>query len=594
MSEVINCLRCKNPVQPGVDTCPHCGETITEFQRTYASRLIDGKYQIIERLGIGGMGEIFKVVHIHLSEQRVIKIMRATIATDDEAMQRFLHEARLATMIKHRDLAMLYDFATLEDGSYYMVWEFIDGTNIQRWVAKNGPMPPRVALEVAIQSLQGLQALHQMGVIHRDISPENIMITLDHQEKLLCKVIDFGIAKQLSDEGTGQGLTQTGMFLGKLKYASPEQAGFLKEGETLDARSDLYSFGIVLYEMLAGRAPFLSTNPQSYILKHATEKPEPISKINPAVNIPKSLEDVVLKSLEKDRDNRQKDAQEYINELIALRDLIAPDEKYGVGDSMVTLADQKTIQDVIAQATQQATQAGRTVAGQPRTQPSPMGGGDATVVEHLAGGPATQATVVERLGGSEPTMITRSDVATPTMATAVGNEAAPTVVERKMSPPTGGSAATVSDRFAAPEKKSKAPLAIGAVVVVVLLVVGGWYATRKLAEPTIPPEVPTTTPAGINAGAGQGILLTSTPYGALEDIVNADTDEKVDLSNLTDKTIPLRLPLAAGRYKLTLSDPDGRLDNRIATVQGGQFEIVHVEFQRPDIDKLVDDILERQ
>src|SRR5438128_1893120 len=308
----ITCLRCKEAIDSQYDQCPHCGERVTLFQRTYSSRLLDGKYQILDRLGIGGMGEIFKVRHIHLNELRVIKIMRPNVASDDQGLQRFLQEARTSTSIKHKNLAMLYDFATLEDGSYYMVWEFIDGTNIQKWIAQNGPVPPRLAVEMSIQALNGLEHLHSMGLIHRDISPENIMLSQDHHGKLLVKVIDFGIAKQLGEGGeSGQGLTQTGMFLGKLKYASPEQAGYLKEGEHIDPRSDLYSFGIVMYEMLAGRAPFQATNPHGYILKHVTEKPLPISQLNPEVNIPPQLEAIVLRSLEKNRNQRLATAAEF-------------------------------------------------------------------------------------------------------------------------------------------------------------------------------------------------------------------------------------------------------------------------------------------
>src|SRR5215212_4945439 len=300
----INCLRCKNPIDSQLEQCPTCGERVTMFQRTYSTRLLDGKYQIIDRLGIGGMGEIFKVRHIHLNELRVIKIMRPNVAADDQGLQRFLQEARTSTMIKHKNLAMLYDFAQLEDGSYYMVWEFIDGTNIQRWIGQTGALPPRLTVEIAIQALQGLDHLHSMGLIHRDISPENIMLSQDNRGKLLVKVIDFGIAKQLAEGEGGQGLTQTGMFLGKLKYASPEQAGFLKDGEHLDPRSDLYSFGILMYEMLAGRAPFQATNPQGYILKHVTERPAPIAELNPAVRVPPSLEAIILRALEKSRDAR--------------------------------------------------------------------------------------------------------------------------------------------------------------------------------------------------------------------------------------------------------------------------------------------------
>src|SRR5947207_5027814 len=343
----INCLRCKEPIDSQLDQCPHCAERITSFQRTYSSKLIDGKYQILDRLGVGGMGEIFKVRHIHLNELRVIKIMRPNVAADDQGLQRFLQEARTSTSIKHRNLAMLYDFAQLEDGSYYMVWEFIDGTNIQKWIAQNGPIPARLTVEIAIQALNGLEHLHSMGLIHRDISPENIMLSQDHHGKLLVKVIDFGIAKQLGEsEAAGQGLTQTGMFLGKLKYASPEQAGFLKEGERLDPRSDLYSFGIVLYEMLAGRAPFQATNPHGYILKHVTEKPAPIIETNPNAKVPANLESIIMRSLEKQRDTRYATAGDFAHALEAIRNTIPPDQKYGLGERMVTLSGAQTLADL--------------------------------------------------------------------------------------------------------------------------------------------------------------------------------------------------------------------------------------------------------
>src|SRR2546423_7396244 len=324
----ITCLRCKEQIDSQAEQCPHCGERVTSFQRTYAARLIDGKYQILDRLGVGGMGEIFKVRHIHLNELRVVKIMRPNVAADDQGLQRFLQEARTSTMIKHKNLAMLYDFAQLDDGSYYMVWEFIDGTNIQKWIFQNGPMPARLTVEVAIQALTGLDHLHAMGLIHRDISPENIMLSQDHHGKLLVKVIDFGIAKSLAEGESGQGLTQTGMFLGKLKYASPEQAGFLKEGEHLDPRSDLYSFGIVLYEMLAGKAPFQATNPHGYILKHVTEKPAPIGETNPAVKVPAQLESIIMRSLEQNRDARFATAGDFAHPPEAIRNTIPPHHKH--------------------------------------------------------------------------------------------------------------------------------------------------------------------------------------------------------------------------------------------------------------------------
>src|SRR5438067_6177290 len=447
----ITCLRCKQPIDPSLEQCPACGERVTMFQRTYSSKLLDGKYQILDRLGIGGMGEIFKVRHIHLNELRVIKIMRPNVAADDQGMQRFLQEARTSTMIKHKNLAMLYDFAQLDDGSYYMVWEFIDGTNIQKWIGQNGAMPARLAIEISVQALSGLDHLHSMGLIHRDISPENIMLSQDHHGKLAVKVIDFGIAKSLAEGESGQGLTQTGMFLGKLKYASPEQAGFLKEGEPLDPRSDLYSFGIVMYEMLAGRAPFQATNPHGYILKHVTEKPQPIHELNPAVKVPAQVESVIMKSLEKNRDNRYATAADFEHALEAIRNTVPPDGKYGLGERMITLSGAQTLAELpkftasgpgaTFSGGQQATQ--QTMTGQPtqaessmpppRTGPTgtKIGSDEATVMERNLAAP--QPT---RAGSDDATLMERlTSTAAPTAAESKwSGNAEPTMVERQVSP----------------------------------------------------------------------------------------------------------------------------------------------------------------
>src|SRR5687767_14960927 len=491
MSQTLNCLRCKQTIDANYDQCPHCGEKVTLFQKTYSTRLLDGKYQIIDRLGVGGMGEIFKVRHIHLNELRVIKIMRPNVAADDQGLQRFLQEARTSTMIKHKNLAMLYDFAQLEDGSYYMVWEFIDGTNIQKWIAEQGALPPRLTVEIAIQALHGLDHLHSMDLIHRDISPENIMLSQDTKGKLVVKVIDFGIAKQLAEGEGGQGLTQTGMFLGKLKYASPEQAGFLKEGEHLDPRSDLYSFGIVMYEMLAGRAPFQATNPHGYILKHVTEKPAPIAELAPGVKVPPQLESVIMRSLEKSRDARHATAADFASALENIRASIPPDQKFGLGEKMITLSGAQTLADLPkftgttpsptmsgAQATQQ-TYAGGTLAGGTMPGTGTRSQADeATVMERnltMPGGPKTGPTGT-RVGSDEATVMER-------FGSPAG--AAPTALEKKWG--AGGGAgqaeATVLERQYQPgaeaKKKNTAVIAAIAAVVVIAVVVAGFMATRK-------------------------------------------------------------------------------------------------------------------
>lgn len=582
----ITCLRCHEDFDEQAPECPSCGDKVTDFQRTYSSRLLDGKYELVTRLGLGGMGEIFKVRHVHLNEERVVKIMRANIATDDDALQRFLHEARLSTMIKHRNLAMLYDFATLEDGSYYMVWEFIDGSNVQKWITTNGAIPPRIVVEISLQALAGLNALHEMGVIHRDISPENIMITQDYQEKLLCKVIDFGIAKQLSEGESGQGLTQTGMFLGKLKYASPEQAGFLKEGEQLDARSDLYSYGIVMYEMLAGRAPFVSTNPQSYILKHATEKPVPISEINPNVKVPPKLESIVFKILEKDRNKRHENALDLIRELEEIREEIPPDEKLGVGERLVTVSQAKTVVDMTAP--------GRTGRTMKKKKPAPTAGGgsDATVVERIGGGESSDATVVERKG-------TVTGAATPTVVERKGGRGPATeatVVERKYQP-VDDSSATVIERLAEPSKPKGAVIAAIAAVVILAIGAAVWYfGMRDTTSPDAGVDQTVAVPPGqddLHAGPldpGKGALLLTANQGELTELIDTNTSEEIPLE-LADRSLPLRLHLDPGTYELMIRDRDGGMRTATATVVAGQEVPVRPQFDQPDLDRLVDDIL---
>jgi serine/threonine protein kinase len=547
----ITCLRCKQPIDSQLEACPHCAERVTQFQRTYSARLIDGKYQILDRLGVGGMGEIFKVRHIHLNELRVIKIMRPNVASDDQGLQRFLQEARTSTMIKHKNLAMLYDFAQLEDGSYYMVWEFIDGTNIQKWIFQNGPMPARLVIEISIQALTGLDHLHSMGLIHRDISPENIMLSQDHHGKLAVKVIDFGIAKQLAEGEGGQGLTQTGMFLGKLKYASPEQAGYLKEGEHLDPRSDLYSFGIVMYEMLAGRAPFQATNPHGYILKHVTEKPVPIAQLNPEVTVPPQLESLVLQSLEKSRDHRFATAAEFASALEAIRNSVAPDAKYGLGERMVTLSNQRTVQDL----------------PKPKTGQQPtMGSSPTQVTTGAARTQADQPTVVERKGtmSSAPTVIEKQAKANEaTVVERLGTQAAPTVAESKWQ---AEAQPTVLERQVAPQKKSNVAIisAIAAAVVIVILAAVIVMRPKPPVVVTNPGTVAGSTIAVTNTTGttpplpGKGaLLLSASPWGDIEKIVNEKNNTPVDLTD-EKKSTPTRIDLAPGKYLVTLAGPNGK------------------------------------
>ena len=271
--------------------------------------ILDGKYEIVQRLGAGGMGEVYLVRHVHLQELRVIKILRQDLAADPSAQKRFMREARLATQIKHPNVAILYDFSTLPEGSFYMVWEHIQGQDVGDRIRRLGPFPVPVAVRLGVQALHGLEAVHATGVIHRDLSPDNLMITEVKAGNPRLKIIDLGLARTLETDANFE-ITQVGMFMGKLQYCSPEQAS--PGGATLDHRSDLYSFGLVLYEMIAGLPPFDSENQHGFIFKRLSEDPLPLSGRNPRVDVPAELDRVVRRALERDRDQRFPDASAFI------------------------------------------------------------------------------------------------------------------------------------------------------------------------------------------------------------------------------------------------------------------------------------------
>jgi hypothetical protein len=470
-----------------------------------------------------------------------------------------------------------------------MVWEFIDGTNIQKWIAQHGPVPPRLTVEIAVQTLHGLDHLHSMGLIHRDVSPENIMLSQDYGGKLLAKVIDFGIAKSLAEGEAGQGLTQTGMFLGKLKYASPEQAGFLKEGEHIDPRSDLYSFGIVMYEMLAGRAPFQATNPHGYILKHVTEKPVPIAETNPEVRIPRELESIIFKSLEKTRDTRFRTAADFAAALESIRASIPPDQKYGIGEKMVTLSAAKTLADL-----PKYTPTGGTMAGSGQTTPGTtqaatstgtrVGSNEATVMER---GVTSASTPAPQGGSNEATVMDR-------FGSAQAGSAAPTAMERKAGW-AGGPVAepTVMERQVdGPKKKSPVMFAVAAAVVIAIGI-GAFLMTRKTPEPVatttaavLPTTTQITTTASQPPSSGEGLLLLSaTPWGDLERIVHSKSGQPVRLGD-DEISTPARIALAPGNYEVTLNGPDGKKMTVDVEIEAGKRTVKTVPMGQVNMDEL--------
>lgn len=310
------CIHCKAGIDPDYRACPHCGEPISDFLRKYTEALIDGKYQVLARLGVGGMGEVYKVLHVHLNSIRVIKMMRPDLSNDPDADHRFIREARLASKIVHPNVAALFDFSILDDRTQYMVWEYIEGENLSQWIRARGALEPLEVARLAVQALRGLEAVHRAGVVHRDISPENLMVTTGDDGTYRVKLIDLGIAKPREDAGEMK--TKTGIFVGKWKYCSPEHLGMLPAGEEIDGRADIYSFGIVLYEMLTGVPPFVSDTPHGYLQMHARQQARPLIERKPRLSAVPELEALVFRALAKDRNDRFPTAARFADELEAL------------------------------------------------------------------------------------------------------------------------------------------------------------------------------------------------------------------------------------------------------------------------------------
>jgi len=264
---------------------------------------IESRFDVLAKLGEGGMGTVYKVRHRDLDEVQIVKTLKATLSSKEGLRERFVNEARRGMRLRHPHIAGVHDFAVCADGTGYIVMEYVHGHNLRDLLATKGPMRLQLVGAIAAQTLDALGYLHSEKFIHRDISPDNLILTTTADGKPFVKLIDLGISKSLE---SGQTMTETGQFIGKVSYASPEQFG----GHA-DARSDLYSLGVVLYKLLTNAEPFPGENYNQIIAGHLFQPPRPFEEAAPGIEIPEAVQHVVYRALEKDPDMRYRDAAEF-------------------------------------------------------------------------------------------------------------------------------------------------------------------------------------------------------------------------------------------------------------------------------------------
>ncbi len=266
-------------------------------------RVFDSRYQITALVGRGGMGTVYKAVHVAMNQVVALKVLHREMSKDERQVQRFYQEARASSRLRHPNTIKVFDFGRSDDGHLYLAMEYLEGETLTQLLRREGALPVRRALNIARQVAKSLAEAHANGIVHRDLKPDNIFVTQIYGEEDFVKVLDFGVAKFFQGHPEYGALTQAGLVCGTPMYLSPEQA----LGRTLDGRSDLYSLGVILYEMLAGAPPFRAETPVALVMRHIHDPPPPLGE--GSAGIPEPVRELVFTLLDKDRDRRPASAE---------------------------------------------------------------------------------------------------------------------------------------------------------------------------------------------------------------------------------------------------------------------------------------------
>ena len=339
------CLACNREFTGIVTACPHDGTVLIPLtqDQLIGTKLAD-RYEILSVIGHGGMGVVYKAKHELMDRVVAIKMLQAQLISDSMSVKRFQQEAKAASRLKHPNVITLYDFGvSATTGQPYLVMDYLQGVSLAEIIKREGHVGVDRCIRIFTQACSALEHAHRQGVIHRDLKPGNIMLVDNEDEKDYVKVVDFGVAKLMpwAGEEEAQRLTQTGEVCGSPVYMSPEQC----MGQKLDARSDIYTMGVVIYEALTGRLPLLGKNMVDTMSKHISEMPQPFGTVRPDLYIPERLEAVVFRALQKNPADRHQTMELLEQDL----QIAVPRPGKSQGLRTVTSTDLKVIKNPTAQ-----------------------------------------------------------------------------------------------------------------------------------------------------------------------------------------------------------------------------------------------------
>jgi serine/threonine-protein kinase len=296
------CDTCHNTYPTDFATCPKDQTPLRAITDLVSGMVLRGKYRIEEKVGEGGMAAVYRASHLHFNEELAIKVVSNALSGNQDFLDRFKREAVITRKLRHPNAVRLDDFDITEDGRPFIAMEYVRGKSLRAVLQDEGNLPIPRAFNIARQVALALGAAHQLGIVHRDIKPDNVLLVPQSGGTDLVKVLDFGIAKVTGEplqSGPGYKPTSTGMVLGTPHYLSPEQARG-KKSEQIDGRSDLYSLGVMLYEMVSGELPFKSDTAIEMLLHHIQTQPVPTHVLKPEMQIPETVSALIMKALEKD------------------------------------------------------------------------------------------------------------------------------------------------------------------------------------------------------------------------------------------------------------------------------------------------------